>query len=83
MLDVLPRALVAAAVGVRAYGRDLEGVQPVDRGDPGLTAALRDFCTAWSGRGLQEAAEACAADLEAAAAEYVDVESLLVPVALR
>ncbi len=85
MLDVLPRALVSAAAEVRGVARDAEPVRPDDVGDRALTAALEEFTSAWGAavQGLAAAAGECADDLGAAASDYVMVESLLVPVALR
>lgn len=85
VIDVLPRALVAAASGVRAFARELEPVQAAPLGDGELTSALQDVCTAWGtvASALRASAEECAAGLDAGAAEYVEVESLLVPAALR
>lgn len=85
MLAVLPRALVAAASGVRAFAREAVSVPPVDVGHTQLSAALREFTSAWGSAScaLESAAERCAADLESSAAQYVDVESLLVPAGLR
>lgn len=85
MLAVLPRALVAAAAGVRSFARELAAVPPVDVGDTDLTAALRAFTSAWgsASSALEAAAERCATDLERSATRYADVESLLVPAGLR
>jgi len=82
VLDVLPRALVAAASGVRAIDvRPDVVVSPC--GAPRLEAAVASFCTAWSGDDLEEHALAVAALLVSSAGRYAEVESLVVPRALR
>lgn len=78
---MLPRALVGAARAVRLLA--LEPVHPVDLDDGGLTAAHDAYVRAWCGDDLERAAERTAAALEAAAQRYREVESLLVPRALR
>lgn len=81
-IDVLPAALSAAARGVRDAAPDAT-VHHADLGQAALTAALEDWRVVWSCVPLLDAADRVAHALAAAAQEYADVESLLVPRALR
>lgn len=82
-IDVLPRALAAAA---RAVGRAAEEVEPVpvqEVGHADVTAALSAYVQAWSGHALVTAVDECARSLEDSAGTYATVESLLLPRSLR
>lgn len=82
VIDVLPRALAAAASAVRSA--DVVPDVTVEAcGDARLDAAVAGFCSAWSGAGLAEQADEVAALLVDGAQRYVDVEDLLVPRSLR
>ena len=81
-IDVLPPALFAAARAVRYAVPDAR-VPAADLGHAPLTAALDAWRAAWSCEGLAADAEEAAADLEVSARTYADVETLLVPRALR
>lgn len=86
MLDVLPLALVSAAAAVRSFAREvLVPVPPTALEDPVLAAAVEDFASRWStaSADLARSAETAALALQDSAQEYVSVESLLVPRALR
>ena len=85
-IEVLPRALVAAAGAVRAYGRDADvPLRHAELGSAEVTAALSDYVSRWSRAGAELAArvEDCSDALLASAKKYADVESLLVPGSLR
>ena len=86
VLDVLPRSLMVAAAAARRFARAVEPATPAaDVGDAALTDALADLASRWSiaSRDLSASAEVAARQLDASATEYVEVESLLVPSALR
>ena len=85
-IEVLPKALVAAAAAVRAYGREADvPLRHAELGSPELTAALADYMSRWSraDAALASRADDCSDTLVAAAEQYSAVESLLVPGALR
>lgn len=81
-LDVVPPALVSAAAAVRCFCFD---VDPVVVRSGTLGDALASFSARWSGAlmALVDDAEATASALREAAMHYAEVESLLVPRALR
>jgi hypothetical protein len=81
-LDVVPPALVSAAAAVRCFSFE---VDPVVVRSGTLADALADFSARWSQAlgALADDAEATASSLRAAAVHYADVESMLVPRALR
>lgn len=81
-IDVLPRALSAAARAVRGVVHDVHPLPAADLGHADLSAALGSFVRVWSGDALLTAAEERAHSLNAAAQEYAAVESLLLPRAL-
>ena len=85
MLDVLPRALVAAAAAVRDFGRSCDPLPRTQIGEHRLDAALETYVVAWDAAAsdLAHGAAVYADLLIAAAAEYVAVDALLVPRALR
>lgn len=86
VIDVLPAALAAAAASVRSVADDLDqgaGVRPT--GSAQLDEAVRRFVLAGAltASFVADALREDAADLERAASEYAEVDSLLVPRSLR
>ena len=81
-IDVLPRALLAAARAVRQAAPDAH-VAATELGDATLSAALRSYLDARSCTPLLEAVDDAAQSLARSAKAYSDVEALLVPEALR
>ena len=81
-LDVLPSALTASAVATRSFARS---AQPASLHAEALSAALAFFTSRWTQavRDLADDAERAADGLEESAQTYVQVESVLVPRALR
>ena len=84
--DVLPPALRTAAMAVRVFAADVQGVLPsVETGAPDLTAALERYAAAAlrAERALVGTAALTADGLVRSADEYVDLDRLLVPRSLR
>lgn len=81
-LDVVPPALVTAAAAVRAFGRELS---PAGVTAGGLEEALATFTSRWSTAldAVADEADDIAQALQDAAADYLRLDRLLVPAALR
>lgn len=81
-LDVVPTALVSAAAALRCFCFD---VNPVVVRSGTLGDAVAHFSARWSGAltTLVDDAEVTASALREAATRYAEVESMLVPRALR
>lgn len=77
-LEVEPAALVTAAAAVRCFSRDLFGVT---FGGWPLGALTDEFCSRWASalEALSADADDSATALREAAADYADLERLLVP----
>ncbi len=81
-IEVLPRALTAAARAVRDAAPAVH-VPVTELGDVGLSAALQAYLTARSCMPFLEALEDASQSLATSAQAYSQVEALLLPEPLR